>query len=1043
MTAQTGREAWHAEFGVAEHGDLFIPATTHLSRVAPHASQAHVARRAFDLLALDGVLCNDNAPLVYFKRVTRIDNIQIAALHRTFWNHGGAPILALIAPDQIHVYSGFVRPIPTITTAPRHIPAFVVAIQRASPELRAFLPAVQSGEFLRRHPRSFDPSRRVDRDLLQNLQSTRDKLLTLPAPTMDPNALDALLCRLVFACYLFDRAVIGKRYLKQLGLPHATHLTDILALRPRTTAKNYLYSLFERLRTDFNGDLFNDDLPSEARLVSDSHIEYLEDFFRATDSVTGQRSFWPYDFSAIPIETISAIYERFLETPQRPDGAFYTPRFLAELVLDIALSSSSSLLHARYLDPACGSGIFLVGLFNRIAEEWKQAHPDAPNDRKAAELRRILCDTLYGIDINPTACRITAFSLYLAYLDQLSPRDIDELRAKGHGLPQLVNRPRQPQRRANEGNITCGDFFLDAPGYPRDIDVLVGNPPWRSTADLDTPAGIWFSRNDATLTPPDKQIATAFLLKAPHHVKPTGRLCLVLPHGVLFNRSTTALRFQRALFTRHTVDHILNLADHQRFLFETAGHPAVVMSYRKSPPKDPLHSIQYSIPKVDWLATRSEVIAVAPQDRTTVTMADLLLDLDNSDAPQIWKRHFWGTPRDRRLIDRLSLLPRLRDHVRQVRESAPSKPWVMAAGVQGLGPSDDPAKAEVLPLPSRSFIDARSRSIAFFVIPSDCTQLPLPAYTVRAGSNKDTTVFRAPHVLVKEGFAGAAYADFDVSFLFSLRGISGPPEDRERLIFLAAYLSTALARFFLFHTSSGWGVSRQRVGVDELLRLPFPLPEALPDPRRAARIIKDIAEAVTTALTAAQDNPLIDRPLLVHHLKDSIETWVDEYFDILPFERALIDDTVNVTIPSARPTRKRRVIPTIEPADDVQRRHYTGRLCATLNEWSRGGAVLLDGHATASGALGVGVVILERGTAERRDVTRLPDDTAVLTALQRLSAFASIPLGSLELVRGIKAFDHDRLYIVKPLGRRFWTDTAALNDADEIAGSILMRRANE
>src|SRR5207253_10026625 len=55
---------------------------------------------------------------------------------------------------------------------------------------------------------------------------------------------------------------------------------------------------------------------------------------------------------------------------KKKTGAFYTPRFLAEMVLDVALEGMSSLLDKRFLDPACGSGIFLVGLFNRLAEEW-------------------------------------------------------------------------------------------------------------------------------------------------------------------------------------------------------------------------------------------------------------------------------------------------------------------------------------------------------------------------------------------------------------------------------------------------------------------------------------------------------------------------------------------------------------------------------------------------------------------------------------------------------------------------------------------------
>ncbi len=859
---------------------------------------------------------------------------------------------------------------------------------------------------------------------------------------MDANALDALLCRLVFACYLFDRRIIGASHLKRIGLPNATHLSDVLGLRPGTKAKEHLYRLFARLGNDFNGDLFSDDLESEARLVSASHIECLHEFFRATDAVTGQRSFWPYDFSAIPVETISAIYERFLKAPEQRDGAFYTPRFLAELVLDIALSATASLLNRRYLDPACGSGIFLVGLFNRIAEEWTRANPDARNDRRATELRRVLCENLCGIDINPTACRITTFSLYLAYLDQLSPRDIDELRIKGHKLPTLVHRERAARSENTEGNIWCGNFFAETGEYPSDVDVVIGNPPWGSTAKAGTPAAVWCSHSDPALAVPDKQIAAAFIWKAAHHVNNSGRICFVLPSGTLFNRSNTALQFQRTLFTRHTVDHVMNLADYQRFLFEKAGHPAIVMSYRKPSPRDWRHEIQYSAPKVDGLVTRSEIVAVAPEDRSTVTTGDALLDLEGPDAPQIWKQRFWATPRDRRLIDRLLLYPRLRDHVRQIKEIDPAKPWVVSAGVQDVGRHDDPARAETIVLPSKLFIDATSKNIELFVLPSDCRELPAAEYTVRSGSNKATTVFHAPHVLVKEGFAGAAYADFDVSFLFALRGISGPPDDRDHLIFLAAYFRTALARFFLFHTSSSWGVSRQRVGVDELLRLPFPLPEALPDPQRARTIIKDVTNIFTEAVAAA-DDPFIDRQAHVTDAFESIEPLIDEYFDILSFERTLIDDTVRVIIPSTRPTRNRGLIPTVEPSTQAQRDVYTKRLCATLNEWAKKSPFVVEGRAIASANLGIGVEMLEKNVRGSATPAHPRDDGDLLMTLDRLSRIASRPLNTFELIRGIKVFDQDRLYIVKPIGQRFWTETAALNDADEIAGSILMQNSRE
>ena len=333
---------------------------------------------------------------------------------------------------------------PAADRAKGELPSLITTLDRVSTGLREFVTAVESGEFFRKNRRSFNPAQRVDRDLLDNLTHVRKSLDQDPPKSGQPALdLDALLCRLVFTCYLFDRRVIGKSYLRHVGIPDASHLRDILRIQPHTKAKTELYRLFKKLRKDFNGDLFgakldseselalDEKLDSEAELVLDDHIHGLNDFFQGTNVRTGQMSFWPYDFAIIPIETISAIYERFLKADDHQSGAFYTPRFLAEVVLDMALEGTPTLIGKRFFDPACGSGIFLVGLFNRIAEEWKQANPTTGHEEKAKELMRLLRGSLFGVDKSSTACRITAFSLYLAYLDQLAPRDIQGLQEKG------------------------------------------------------------------------------------------------------------------------------------------------------------------------------------------------------------------------------------------------------------------------------------------------------------------------------------------------------------------------------------------------------------------------------------------------------------------------------------------------------------------------------------------------------------------------------------------------------------------------------------
>ncbi len=923
--------AWAREFGITKRPSRGIFATKgDLDTEGAAPPHSHVLRRAFDLLDLDGALCDPAAPLVYFKVVDRIQVADVLGLHRRFWNHGGAPILVLIAPGEVQVHSGLARPAdPELHTG--HAPSLVETIDRASSALREFLPAVSSDEYFRRHTRSFNRDDRVDRVLLDNLQATREKLSGISTRRTTTDVLDALLCRLVFTCYLFDREVIGASYLESIGLRGVSHLRDLLGLRPRSEAKRALYHVFSKLAADFNGDLFSDDLGAEASFISMKHFEVLEDFFRGTDVRSGQASFWPYDFGVIPIETISAIYERFLKQSAQEVGAFYTPRFLAETVLDLALRDHPALLGGRYLDPACGSGIFLVGLFNRMAEEWRRANPRARNDRRARELMEMLRSSLFGVDVNLTACRITAFSLYLAYLDQLSRRDIQELQAKGRILPCLVSHAATDGGQSPSGNISHRDFFQEDGSHPVGVDLVIGNPPWGSLAKEGSPAAAWCARHTCPI--PDKQIATAFMWKAADHVSESGRVCFVLPHGVLFNHGPTALAFQKTFLTQHALDCVLNLTDYQKFLFEGAKHPALVLSYRKNPPRKD-HTVLYWVPKADWKVAKTEVIEIAERDRSRLSFESILRDLRGADAPQIWKRAAWASARDRRLLDRLSELPRLRDRVCQARTRDGRKPWLIAEGFQPLGESDDPDRAVLLDLPSASFIGATSPGLHLFLLPDECTQLRKNQIKVRARSNKIVDVFRAPHVLVAKGFGSIAFADFDVSFQHALRGITGPRSDRTLLLFLAAYMRSALAQYFLFHTSSNWGASRREVHVEELLRLPFPTPDAMDDAGRAGQIVDDVSRIVLAAARKAQV-PLSDRQALVKSAQVQIDPLIFEYFDILPTEQVLVEDAVRVAIPSFRPNPNCGSVPAIENSSTHERRRYKERLCATLNGWGR------------------------------------------------------------------------------------------------------------
>ncbi len=270
---------------------------------------------------------------------------------------------------------------------------------------------------------------------------------------------------------------------------------------------------------------------------------------------------------------------------------------------------------------------------------------------------------------------------------------------------------------------------------------------------------------------------------------------------------------------------------------------------------------------------------------------------------------------------------------------------------------------------------------------------------------------------------------------------AAPQEDQELLMFLATYLQTDLARFFLFHTSSNWGVSRSEVHGDELLRLPFPLPNQAHNPTRCRRIVQDVARVVSDASQRAMGH-FTDRDGIARQAAATAESLVEEYFDIDDIERALIADTRHIIIPSIRPTRACPDVPTVHPSTETQRTAYTQVLCDTLNGWAKKD-YQVHGKAGVAGGAGVGLVVLEktRRGEPPAQIDGITDD--VLTTIARLERIVAKRHSSFELVRGLKVFDKNLLYITKPLGQRFWTATAALNDADEVAGTILMRSVRE
>jgi hypothetical protein len=331
------------------------------------------------------------------------------------------------------------------------------------------------------------------------------------------------------------------------------------------------------------------------------------------------------------------------------------------------------------------------------------------------------------------------------------------------------------------------------------------------------------------------------------------------------------------------------------------------------------------------------------------------------------------------------------------------------------------------------FLDANSDAIDLFIIRRDASAIG-HRFPWLHRPRKVKEIFEPPHVLVSQGVR-AAYCDLAVVFQDALQGIHGPKEDRALLQFLGAYFGSPLARFFLFHTTSSWGVGRAKVHLEELLTIPFPLPEDTKDPQRARHIVGQVGALMDGAMKEASQ-PIVDRRGVVTAAKREITPLIYEYFDVDETERVAIEDTNEIVIPSTRPTNAASTLATLKHPNAAAQAQYIDTLTSTLNHWARGGPQRVSGRSMTAVWSGVGAVELRRfeGAEPRQPAG---DDKELLATLDRLRKVYRKQLGSVELLRGLKVFHEDTLYLFKPLQMRFWTRTAALNDADSIAASIL------
>ncbi len=467
----------------------------------PHAV---AIRAALNDLGLSAVFCVQGVPTVAILSAATYDRAAVIDLHGALWNQGLASLLLVIAEGTLRAFSLGRKPLQDELGNEFDRRCLIDTLDQAADVLKFsnLVYGAESGRLWKEHADYFRPKERIDQVLLENLHQAHQALCKAE---LTSDAAQALLIQAMFIAYLEDREIILPDYFRVASRDAIDSFSSLL----EGGDVRLLKQLFASLRADFNGDLFvapcSFESQAKAPPVSTPHLYILARFRSGREEMAaGQLRFWGYDFAYIPIELISAVYDRFLgerEKERREQGAYYTPMFLADTVVSQVwdLLPLDTREKGDFLDPACGSGVFLVRSFQRLCEHWRSTRK--PQTIRWDSLLAIL-QRVHGWDLNGGAVRVAVFSLYVALLEEVSPPDIRKLVKRGKLLPELWGK-----------TLVQRDFF-EVPEAKTAFDVVIGNPPWTSRRGADRPSVRWCEKNKLPM--PGWEDAWAFTWKAAH-----------------------------------------------------------------------------------------------------------------------------------------------------------------------------------------------------------------------------------------------------------------------------------------------------------------------------------------------------------------------------------------------------------------------------------------------------------------------------------------------------------------------------------------------
>lgn len=274
-----------------------------------------------------------------------------------------------------------------------------------------------------------------------------------------------------------------------------------------------------------------------------------------------------FNFAGVNADIVGTIYNTYVARKEKKErGQYYTPRPIVDYMLDaVGYRSGPDIIgpDRRLIDPACGSGSFLVAAAHRLVA----AYQDAPHRPSPMQILRRVRDSLFGFDLNPFACYLAEVNLLIQVLGLVKEAHEQGVRqplerfhiynedALTH--PAAMFSYSRFQTRLVEESAEADQIKRRAPGtpYASGFAYVVGNPPYGAEISDDYKAALRTDWAEVFYGQPDTYVfffALAIRLLATH-----GRMAFITPNTYLMGVNSARLR--RALLDAGQIEEIVDL----------------------------------------------------------------------------------------------------------------------------------------------------------------------------------------------------------------------------------------------------------------------------------------------------------------------------------------------------------------------------------------------------------------------------------------------------------------------------------------------------